>query len=139
MSHRITYFFIILLSLSGVVLSAYLLDETRVFSSSFCEIGAYISCSAVIRSKYSTFLGLPVAFYGLVWFAVSGVLAFFSQQKQYLKTFMLYWGIIGIIGIFVLNYIEFFLINAFCLYCSLAHVIAAFIFGLSYLAWRSDS
>ncbi len=133
---KVIYIISVILSIIGIMLSVYLLDESRVLSSSFCEISGRISCSSVIQSKYSKFLGLPMAFYGLLWFITSGILAFLSLKIQKARLGLFMWGIIGLVGVFVLNYIELILINAFCLYCGFAHVIAASIFGLSLLGWR---
>jgi len=125
------------LSVAGAILSIYLLDESRVLGSGFCEISERMSCLSVIRSRYSKFLEIPVAFYGLVWFITSGVFSFSALKLRRARLLLFVWSIAGMAGVLFLNYVELVLINAFCMYCGLAHALAASILGLSFLGWRA--
>ena len=42
---------------------------------SFCDVSARVSCTQVYSSRFSTFLGVPVAVFGAIWFAVAGLLS----------------------------------------------------------------
>ncbi len=40
---------------------------------SFCDVSERISCTQVYSSRFSTFMGIPVAIFGGIWFAVAGL------------------------------------------------------------------
>src|SRR5476651_1565020 len=42
---------------------------------SFCDVNATFNCSQVYLSRFGTVLGVPVAVFGAVWFALAGILA----------------------------------------------------------------
>lgn len=44
--------------------------------TSFCNVGGAVSCDAVLGSRWSTFLGVPVSLWGVVLFVVGAVAAF---------------------------------------------------------------
>jgi len=121
------------LSVAGVILSFWLLNEEAVIGSEFCEIGGAVSCSKVIMSEYSHFLGLPIALYGLLWFIIASIISVSAIKYEKTRRVLFYWGIIGLIGIFALNYVEFMLIGAFCILCGFAHLLGALIFALAYI------
>ena len=130
---RLAYLLALVFSLAGIGLSTYLMDESSVLGTSFCEIGSAFSCTAVLQSTYSKFLGLSIAFYGLVWFVASATLSLASLKRHIARRMLLYWGALGLAGIAVLNYVEFFVIGAFCLYCSIAHVLGVGVFAMAYI------
>jgi protein-disulfide isomerase/uncharacterized membrane protein len=44
--------------------------------TSFCNVGGAVNCDAVLGSRWSTFLGVPVSLWGVVLFVVGAVAAF---------------------------------------------------------------
>ena len=42
--------------------------------TSFCDMSATWSCTEVYRSRFGTFLGVPVAVFGGIWFALATLL-----------------------------------------------------------------
>ena len=42
---------------------------------SFCDVSERISCTQVYLSRYSTFRGMPVAIFGIIWFAAAALLS----------------------------------------------------------------
>lgn len=123
-----------ILSLAGIGVSLYLLDAQRVAGSGLCEIGNIFSCSAVLSSPYSSLLGLPMALYGVVWFALALALSLSSLRYEAAGLLLLGWSIAGVMGAAWLLYVEVALINAVCILCSAAHGLGAGILALSLLS-----
>src|SRR5689334_3585200 len=43
--------------------------------TSFCDVSATVSCTAVYSSRFGTFRGIPVAVFGAIWFACATLLS----------------------------------------------------------------
>lgn len=125
-------------SAGGVAVSTYLATPEQVASSPLCDVNAVLSCTSVLTSQYATFMGIPVALYGAAWFAVSLVASLSAFSRRRAALFLFWWSVLGMLGVAVLVYVEAFMIGSFCLYCTLAHVLAAVVFANAYLI-RSES
>ena len=95
-----------------------------------CSDSGTVNCTAVTTSAQSTFLGIPVALLGLLWFA--GMLALClpvawnaADRRVHLLRFAAALGGIGFV--LWLVYAELVIVGAICLWCTVAHVLA---FGL---------
>src|SRR2546428_2159409 len=74
--HRIA----LALALAGVALSVLALEVHRRLAegsgyASFCNLGGVVNCDAVLGSRYSVLLGVPVAAWGLLAFIAGALLA----------------------------------------------------------------
>src|SRR5438552_13990751 len=74
--HRIA----LALALAGAVLSALALEVHRRLGegsgyTSFCNLGGVVNCDAVLGSRYSVVLGVPVPAWGIAGFAAGAALA----------------------------------------------------------------
>ncbi|MDJ0274968.1 MAG: vitamin K epoxide reductase family protein [Nitrososphaerota archaeon] len=125
-------------SLAGLSVSLYLLFPEQVASSPYCSINQLLSCGPVILGEHSRFLGVPVAAYGVAWFAVSSVLSLASLRSPSLMRYLVYWGALGLMGVAYLTYLEFFVIGSFCVFCTVAHLMGALVFGLALLGRASS-
>ncbi len=105
---------IIILTFAGLILSSYLTYLT--YTSVSCPI--YGDCDKVITSQYAKILGIPIAFFGILGF----LLLFLSFQMKK-NNILLTSGIIGVIFILYLQYVQIFLINQLCLYCTITHAL----------------
>jgi len=86
---------ILILALAGIALSVLSLNEHSVnvianqigadVKSSFCDISSEYNCTAVNQSTWSSWLGIPVASFGLWYFLVLilSVSLFFDREKFY--------------------------------------------------------
>ena len=121
-----------LVSLLGLLLGAYLtLYKFGIVGTLACNIS---SCEQVQTSRWSVFLGLPVATWGLGFYAVMLVLSIAELQPRYaeshglsLAAFLLAaWGLLFTAW---LNYLEAFVIHAWCEWClgSAAMVLVLFV------------
>ncbi len=112
-----------LLGLAGLALSLYL---TVVPTPEFCDITSFISCDRVLSSPYAKIAGIPTSLYGAVWFAAMSTAAFLSVDRKIITIFMKGWTVLGLLGVAVLVYVELVLINAVCILCTAAHLLAVF-------------
>lgn len=127
---------IFLLALLGVFVSYYLAFAYISGRPMICAINAS-GCAIVQASQYAEFLNFPVPWYGvggylflallvlfrIVWprgaiFNVATILIFVSAALGFLFTTYL-------------NYLEFFVIKAFCFWCTLSALVIAGIFIVS--------
>jgi uncharacterized membrane protein len=103
-----------------------------------CSIG---SCEAVQTSRWSTFLGLPVAAWGLAFYASVLAMALTGLMERYEDSRPLALGMLaltawGALFSLWLTYIELFVIHAICQWCVISAVLAVGLTVVSYLDWR---
>ena len=127
------------LALAGIFLAVYLLlYKLGMIGELSCSVG---SCEKVNTSKWATFLGLPVAAWGVGWYIVMFVLAVVSTWETYAESpavSMLLLGVAGTGLIFstYLTYLELFVIHAICIWCITSACIVAIMFVVSVLDLR---
>ena len=116
---------IAVMALVGLLMSVYLLLYTLGFYGELVQ-----------TSEYATFLGLPVAGWGVAWYAAVFVLAFLSVQPAYQEAtwparliFLLAAGGVAFSG--YLTYLELFVIHAICWWCVTSAVLTLLIFILA--------
>jgi len=123
-----------LLSLVGVFLSIYLtLYKLGYIGSLQCAVG---SCETVNTSRWATFLGLPVAAWGLGFYVSALALSMFGIQEQYADRRWVSVALTGLTGWGVLfsgwlTYLELFVINAICMWCVISAIVVAIMFVIS--------
>ena len=128
-----------LVSLAGIFVGVYLtLYKFGVIGSLVCNVG---SCEKVQSSKYSVFLGLPVATWGIGFYLLMLLLSIASLQERYadsrgLSLAMLLVTGWGVLFTAWLNYLEAFVINAWCEWCLGSAAMVSILFVLAFLDWR---
>ena len=95
-----------------------------------CAVG---SCETVNTSRWATFLGLPVAAWGLGFYVLALVLVMVGIQDRYADSRMLSVVYVVLTGWGVvfsgwLTYLELFVINAICIWCVTSACIVAIMF-----------
>lgn len=129
----------IALSLFGIADSWYLFQSAATDTALSCDIGAGLDgCNIVAQSPYSSFLGLPLALYGVGFF---GVLFTLSLALYALPTRMLYRALyaltaFGALASLVFLFIQFFLIQALCIYCLLSAAAAFALLLIARTLWK---
>ena len=116
---------IIVLALAGVVVSTVVLKEHYSTETSPCDINAKWDCGIVNKTPYSRFYGIPVAMIGIVGYALIGVLA----GRFPILTALAALG--GLVFALRLTYLEWKVIQVWCIYCVSSQVIIACVFLLS--------
>jgi uncharacterized membrane protein len=128
-----------LISLLGIFLGAYLtLYKFGIIGSLVCNVG---SCERVQTSRWSVFLGLPVATWGVGFYLLMLALSIVSLQERFADSRTLSLTIMVLAGWGVLftawlNYLEAFVIHAWCEWCIGSATMILILFALSVLDWR---
>ena len=128
-----------LVALVGLFVATYLaLYKVGIIGTLACGTGG---CETVQLSKWATFLGLPVAVWGVGYYAVVLALALAAIQDRWTDSRGLALGLVILTGWGVLfsawlTYLELFVINAICRYCVVSAALALLLFVLALLDWR---
>jgi len=122
------------LALAGIFISLYLtLYKLGVIGELSCSIG---SCETVNTSKYSRFLGLPVAAWGLLFyldvFAIGliGTLPRFEDERV-ISIVLVAEAAVGVLFSAWLTYLELGVIHAICIWCVTSAVIVTVVLLVS--------
>jgi len=125
---KIVTVLIVLLCLAGVVVSAMALGLHYDTHPAPCSINEVWDCGLVNHSPYSVFRGVPVALIGIVGYALMAALA-----GRFPRIFALV--ALGALGFALrLSYIEWKVLETWCIYCVTSQGIILTIFLLSLLA-----
>src|SRR5918992_3792818 len=109
-----------LVALAGLFVAAYLtLYKMGVIGVLTCSVG---SCETVQLSRWATLFGLPVAAWGVAYYAVVFALTLVSVQERFAGSRGLSMGLLilttwGLIFSAWLTYLELFVIHAVCQWC----------------------
>ena len=130
------------LALAGIFISLYLtLYKLGIIGELSCSIG---SCETVNTSKWSRFLGLPVAAWGLLFyldvFAVAVLSTFprFEDERAF-SIVLVAESIVGVLFSAWLTYLELGVIHAICIWCVTSAVIVTLILIVSLADLREFS
>jgi protein-disulfide isomerase/uncharacterized membrane protein len=97
------------------------LAKTGFEEQSFCVISDEINCDLVNGSSYSEFLGVPVAWWGTIYYSLLALMCFFAafSRKKRKATVSIAWfmAMAGIPYCIYLAYAAFFIIGAVCIEC----------------------
>ncbi|MFH1829658.1 MAG: thioredoxin domain-containing protein [Pseudomonadota bacterium] len=131
-------------ALLGVVLSILsTLQHFRIMSeglerASFCAISDTINCDIVNASSYSTFLGVPIAWWGLCYYAVLGFLAlfaFFSKKERRANISVAWFMSCGsILYSIFLAYVALVILEVVCIECMGMYVANIILFIFLFIA-----
>jgi len=131
-----------LIALIGVFVSLYLtLYKLGYIGTLACGTGA---CETVQLSKWGDFLGVPVAGWGVLQYAMVLVLAVASVQERYAGSRRLTIALLlvtgwGVLFTLWLTYLELFVIHAICRWCVGSATMTVLLFVLAVWEWRVDS
>lgn len=131
-----------LVALAGLFVAAYLtLYKLGVIGELSCSVG---SCETVQLSRWATLLGLPVAVWGVGYYALVFALALASVQDRFADSRGISLALVlltgwGVVFSAWLTYLELFVINAICQWCVVSAVLAALLFAICWLDWRDGA
>ena len=89
-----------------------------------CSASGVVDCATVLHSRYATVLGVPVAAYGLAWFAAMALLLLRPVSRLTIAA-----AAAGMAVVLWLVYVELFRLDRICLWCTAAHVLALGVFA----------
>ena len=116
----------LILSIIGLIDSIYLSSYHYLGVPLVCSTSGIINCNNVINSPYGYIFGVPVAFYGVIFFVLEIILLLFI--KDILKKVVL--NIIGLGSVFYFFYAEY-MVGNICEYCTLVHITVIILLSLS--------
>ena len=127
------------LALVGVFVALYLtLYKVGAIGELSCTVG---SCTTVQSSKWATFLGLPVAAWGVGFYLSVLAVTLIGLQERFadskpISLFLVVSSGIGVAFSLWLTYLEAFVIKAWCQWCVVSAILVTCIFIASLLDWR---
>jgi uncharacterized membrane protein len=129
---------LILLALFGVADSWYIAQNESNQTALTCNIQGLDGCNVVAQSQYSSMFGVPLAVYGVGFYALLFVLVAFlaviASRVGYEALIAL--SSAGAIASLVFLFIQLVIIQAICIYC-IASAITSFLFcGLSFWLFK---
>ena len=106
------------------------------FYVSVCDVNATVNCSQVYESRYGSFLGIPVALGGVIWFAGTLLLAWAGARApaasaENVAGYLLTWSTMGLAVAMYLAYASFFVLGTICLFCVAVYVAVIGVFVLA--------
>jgi uncharacterized membrane protein len=128
------FIFLLILSFLGFVDSTYLTIVHYKNIIPPCTITQ--GCETVLTSKFATIYGVPLAFFGCIYFFASmvmDVLIFLHGKNAWTRKIFMLFNSSGLASAFVFLYLQFVTIKAACQYCLLVELILFLLFGFSIL------
>ncbi len=113
---------------------------TDIGYQSFCALSKAVNCDTVSQSDYSIFMGVPVAFWGLIGYVGFGLLLLQAFRKDAGRQRI--WGLLIIAAAifsavsFVLGYISGRYIHSYCLMCIVSFAVNFILLFFSWLTRR---
>jgi uncharacterized membrane protein len=129
-----------IMALVGCFIATYLvMHRLGMVGTLACAEG--FSCETVQLSKWSSFLGLPVAAWGLGYYVTVLALSVIATQDRFAESRRLTLALLAVTGwgfLFStwLTALEAFAIRAWCQWCVISAVLATVLFGLAVWDWR---
>ena len=129
-----------LVALVGLFVALYLaLYKLGFIGTLACGTGG---CETVQLSRWASFLGLPVAIWGVGYYALVLALALASLQDRWADERGLSLSMVIVTGWGVLfstwlTYLELFVIDAICRWCVVSAILAVLVFALALWDWRA--
>ena len=126
-----------IVTLIGVADTAYLASNYYFGGEVKCLITE--GCEVVLTSPYSKILSVPLAIFGLIFYA--GMFAVINAldiyQEKYMLKALIAGGIIGFSASLVFLYIQLFVLDALCFYCLISLATSTVLFILAILSLRA--
>lgn len=127
------------LSVAGVLVSAYLTFEHFTASTTLaCSDNGVVNCQKVTSSTWSQIAGVPVALAGLAFFLAMMLLCAPTRWAARTRAIRLIGVLAGTAMVLWLIYVELFLVDAICLWCTAVHAITVLLLG-TVLWWQEST
>ena len=125
---------LIIMSIMGLSSSLVVLYEYDIFHNPppFCIqntaiFGAVVNCEIVLSSRYATVFNIPLDVLAAIWFIINIILVIcvsfltLDTARRFLNI-LFFWRFLGLIIVPYLIFLEFFVLHAICIYCTIMHV-----------------
>lgn len=127
------------LALGGVGLATYLaMYKLGMIGTLACTVG---SCETVNLSRWATFIGIPVAVWGVGFYVVLFLVALLGTTERFVEATWVSHALLaltawGVIFSAWLTYLELYVIHAVCMFCVISAVLVTVTFFVALLEWR---
>lgn len=123
---------LVAIAVAGIAISIYLTVTHLSAVPLLCTVGSVVNCASVTHSAYSVIPGtsIPISVLGILWFAVSGVLALTTSRFLHLI-----WASLALLVVLYLVFVEIVILHQICEWCTVVHllVVASFVIVLRQL------
>jgi len=104
--------------------------------SSFCDVSTAVSCTQAYVSRYGSFMGVPVAVGGVIFFAIAALLAGFagrntSPARENAAGYIFALSTVGLAFALYLGWASYFVLKVFCILCAVTYVSVIALFIIS--------
>lgn len=127
-----------MLAFLGTADSFYLAESAVMDTTLVCTIDGLSDCNVVAQSPYAKLFDIPLGVYGVAFYLVLFTLVLcirFRPSRRVFQT-LLGWSGLGVIASLIFLGIQFFLIQALCVYCIGSAIITFVAFPLSYVLYK---
>lgn len=125
MHRKHKYDIIVIFSVLGLAVSLYLAITKTLGITVPCSLTG--GCEAVLSSKYSSFLGVPLAVLGIMFFSGSGLLSLLANHYHSVRKLLTYYLGLGALFSMGFLFIQLFVIKQICQYCLITDITAILI------------
>jgi uncharacterized membrane protein/protein-disulfide isomerase len=104
--------------------------------NSFCDVNSTVSCTQAYLSRYGSFMGVPVAIGGVIFFAIAAILAAvagsaLSSARENAAGYIFMLSTIGLAFALYLAWASYFVLGIFCILCAITYVSVIALFVIS--------
>lgn len=138
MNRTTALWILIVIAVIGLADATYLSMNALNSTPLVCDIQGLDDCNAVAESPYSRVIGIPLAVYGLGFYALAIVLIgyLFARPSRLAAKLLLLVTALGVLASIYFLYLQVYVIEAVCIYC-LGSALASFLLcGLSIAVWK---
>ncbi len=135
-----------LLAASETLFTYYLFKQTLPFCNSGSLGGISLDCNAVLGSQYSQIFGIPLELFAVAYFIINLILVYlvtFGSSRIFGTSLnvLFGWRFVGLMIVPYLVFVEFVVLRAVCLYCTIMHaaIVADFVVISYFLFFRKNA
>jgi uncharacterized membrane protein/protein-disulfide isomerase len=104
--------------------------------SSFCDVSTRVSCTEAYVSRYGSFMGVPVAIGGVIFFSIAALLAGFagrtaSPASENAAGYVFALSTVGLAFALYLAWASYVVLKVFCILCAVTYVSVIALFIIS--------
>lgn len=111
---------LVAIAVAGIAISIYLTATHNGSVPLVCTVGSVVNCASVTHSAYSVIPGtsIPISAMGILWFALTGALAFGPSRIPHLV-----WASLGLLVVLYLVFVEIVILHQICEWCTVVHLL----------------
>jgi len=127
------------LSFIGFLDASYLVIEH--YQNSIVPCAIFEGCEQVLSSPYSELFGIPIALFGMGFYAVMfiSVMMYLENQRYGILKWIRAFSIGGVVASGYFLYLQAFVIRAFCTYCIISALLSVLLLVISFYAIRINT